>query len=74
MKLLFVACDVSIVGEYVVFLLILILDVEGDSSMLSHCTILDLPLGNTILYISPNWSSGVILTVFIGLWDPLNAQ
>ena len=70
-KILFFAGDAYIDGVYVVFLSIVNLDVEGISSTLSLWTILDPPLGNTIVYISQIWSSRGMLTMFTGLQDPL---
>ena len=73
-NILFVAGGASIDGEYVVFLIVLIPYVEGDISTLSRWTILDPSIGTTILYITPNWSGGRMLTLFTGVRYPFNAQ
>ena len=73
-KILIFEGDASIDGEYAVFLSIVIMDLDGYSPKISRLTVLYQPLGNTIVYISTNCSSGGMLTIFRGMQDPLTAQ
>ena len=50
------------------------LDVAGAISNISLWTILDPPLGNKIVYISPNWSVGGMFTIVVGMKYPFNIQ
>ena len=73
-KSLFLPVDVSINGESIVLLSMVNMDVAGASSKLSRWTILEPPLGNAIVYISPNWSGGGMLKCFSGIRDTLTVQ
>ena len=60
-----VLCDSSSAGEFSgYFLTSVSLDVSGYSSKLSCWTILDIPLENSMVCISPNLSGGVMLKIF----------
>ena len=65
-KILLVSGDASIDGECIVFLSIVNLDVSGASQTLPRWIIQYPPLGNAIVYISPNWSDGGTLAIFQG--------
>ena len=61
----FVPGDASIDGNFSGDLLIIFnLDVTGSSLKLSHWVILYTPLGNPMVYISPNWSGDGMLIIF----------
>ena len=71
MKWLSVPGGVASAGEFSGYLVAIVL---GFNKKKSCRTILDFPPENSMVYISPNWSGGGMLTIFEGTSDPFTSK